>query len=67
MKHLYKMVAASMTKIGVSAPVVAQSSARAPRAVAFSRAGNAKSTLFTKTERSFSQAVAGRVATVQVG
>jgi hypothetical protein len=56
-----------MTKIGVSAPVVAQSAARAPRAVAMARASSAKGSLFAKTERSFAQAVAGRVATVQVG
>jgi uncharacterized membrane protein YraQ (UPF0718 family) len=61
------MVAASMTKIGMSAPVVAQSAARAPRAAAVTRPGMSKGSLFAKTERSFAQAVAGRVATVQVG
>jgi len=61
------MVAASMTKTGVSAPVLAQSAARTPRAVAMARPGIAKGSLFAKTERSFAQAVAGRVATAQVG
>jgi hypothetical protein len=61
------MVAASMTKIGASAPVVAQSVARTPRAVAMIRPSITKGSLSAKTERSFAQAVAGRVATVQVG
>ena len=48
-----------------SAPVVAQVAARAPRAFAAARPMG-KAALIAKTERTFSEAVAGRVATVQV-
>lgn len=60
-----KMVAASLTKSVISAPVVAQTAARVPRAAAAARPMG-KAALLAKTERTFSQAVAGRVATVQV-
>ena len=59
------MVAASLTKSMTSAPVVAQVAARAPRAFAAARPMG-KAALIAKTERTFSEAVAGRVATVQV-
>ena len=62
------MVAASMTKASIATPVVVASTAgRAARVAAFAKPINGKNTLFAKSERSFAQAVAGRVATVQVG
>ena len=62
------MVAASLTKAGISAApmVAAQSSTRAPRFVAFTRANPSKGALFAKPERSLAQAVAGRVSIAQV-
>lgn len=61
------MVAASMTKAGVTAPKLTQVSARAARVAAFTGFKSAKTPLLTKNEASLAQAVAGRMATVQVG
>ncbi len=61
------MVAASMTKAGVSAPKLTQVPARSARVAAFTGFKSNKAPLFAKSEGSLAQAVAGRVATVQVG
>ena len=61
------MVAASLTKAGIAAPVVAQASARAPRVAAFSgfkpfRGAN----LGKSADASLTASVSARVANVQV-
>lgn len=56
-----------MTKAGVSAPVVAQTSTRAPRVAAFTGFKPSKAAMIGKAaEASFSKAVSARVSTVQV-
>ena len=60
------MVAASLTKTAIGAPMMAQAPARAARAAALPKPVR-KVGLFTKSDRTLSVAVAGRIATVQVG
>ena len=60
------MVSATLASSAKSGAIVAQTRARASRTAPFTRSAPSKAALFTKSERSLSQAVAGRIATVQV-